>query len=124
MPQGLFSFISVCLGFRVGGCSFLFVFILVLALFLPLVRWMDPRRETGTSRAHGKHPAEPSQPEQTVARQKARYDMALFSLIKDYRRYKQKFAQRKVVPGRNINFSQLKHFGFGDSSVGWDGCQS
>ena len=38
--------------------------------------------------------------------------MALFSSIKDYQRYKQKFAQRKVVPGRSINFSQLQHFGF------------
>ncbi|RVX02234.1 Copia protein [Vitis vinifera] len=70
------------------------------------------RRETGTSRAQGKRPVEPSQPEQTEARQKARYDTALFSSNEDYHRYKQKFAQRKVVPGRSVNFSQLQHFGF------------
>ena len=58
------------------------------------------------------------------ARRKARYDTALFSSVEDYQQYKQKFDQRKVVPRRSINFSQLKHFGFGDSSVGWDGCQS
>ena len=38
--------------------------------------------------------------------------MTLFSSVEDYQRYKQKFAQRKVVPGRSINFSQLQHFGF------------
>ncbi|KAL6311011.1 hypothetical protein AAG906_018996 [Vitis piasezkii] len=47
------------------------------------VLWMAPRRETGTSRAQGKHPTEPCQPEQTEARRKA-----------------------------SINFSQLQHFGF------------
>ncbi|RVW40379.1 Copia protein [Vitis vinifera] len=52
----------------------------------------------------GKSPAEPSQPEQTEARRKARYDMALFSSIEDYQRYKQKFAQRKVVPGRSATY--------------------
>ncbi|RVX01386.1 Retrovirus-related Pol polyprotein from transposon RE1 [Vitis vinifera] len=75
--------------------------------------WMAPRKETGTSRAQGKRPTEPSQqPEQTEARQKARYDTALFSSNEDYQRYKQKFAQRKVVPRRSVNFSQLQHFGF------------
>nr|CAN64305.1 hypothetical protein VITISV_026331 [Vitis vinifera] len=39
---------------------------------------MAPRRETGTSRAQGKRPVEPSQLEQTEARRKARYDTALF----------------------------------------------
>ena len=73
---------------------------------------MAPRRETGTSRAQGKRPTEPSQPEQTEARRKARYDTTLFSSIEDYQRYKQKFTQRKVVPGRSVNFSQLQHFGF------------
>ena len=38
--------------------------------------------------------------------------MTLFSSIEDYQRYKQKFAQRKVVPGRSVNFSQLQHLGF------------
>nr|CAN70369.1 hypothetical protein VITISV_014952 [Vitis vinifera] len=80
-----------------------------------------PRRETGTSRAQGKRHVEPSQPEQTEAHRKARYDMTLFSSVDDYQRYKQKFAQRKVVPGRNINFSQLQHFEFEGlfSGMGW-----
>nr|CAN62461.1 hypothetical protein VITISV_035912 [Vitis vinifera] len=73
---------------------------------------MAPRRETGTSRAQGKRPVKPSQPEQTEARRKARFDTALFSSNEDYQCYKQKFAQRKVVPGRSVNFSQLQHFGF------------
>ena len=73
---------------------------------------MAPRRETGTSRAQGKRPVEPSQLEQTEARRKARYDTALFSSNEDYQHYKQKFAQRKVVLGRSVNFSQLQHFGF------------
>ena len=38
--------------------------------------------------------------------------MALFSSNEDYQRYKQKFAQRKVVPRRSVKFSQLQHFGF------------
>ena len=66
----------------------------------------------GTSRAQGKCPIEPAQPEQTEARRKARFDMTLFSSNEDYQRYKQKFAQRKVVPGRSVNFSQLQYFGF------------
>ena len=47
--------------------------------------------------------------------------MTLFSSVDDYQRYKQKFAQRKVVPGRNINFSQLQHFEFEGlfSGMGW-----
>ena len=73
---------------------------------------MAPRRETGTSRAQGKCPAEPSQPEQTEARRNARYDTTLFSSIEDYHRYKQKFAQRKVVLRKSVNFFQLQHFGF------------
>ena len=73
---------------------------------------MAPRIETGSSRVQGKHPAEPSQPTQMEAHQKARFDTTLFSIVKDYQRYKQKFTQRKVVLGRNINFSQLQHFGF------------
>ena len=73
---------------------------------------MAPRKETSTSRAQSKCPVERSQPEQTEASQKARFDTALLSSNKDYQRYKQKFAQRKVVPGRSVNFSQLQHFGF------------
>ena len=46
------------------------------------------------------------------ARRKARFDTTLFSSNEDYQRYKQKFAQRKVIPGRSVNFSQLQHFGF------------
>ena len=41
-----------------------------------------------------------------------RFDTALFSSNEDYQRYKQKFAQKKVVPRRNVNFFQLHHFGF------------
>ncbi|KAL6323725.1 hypothetical protein AAG906_002193 [Vitis piasezkii] len=74
---------------------------------------MAPRKETGTSKAQGKRPAEPSQqPERTEARRKARYDTALFGSVEDYQRYKTHFAKRKVVPGRNINFSQLQSLGF------------
>ena len=68
---------------------------------------MAPRRDTTTSRAQGKRPAEASQPGEAEARRKARFDIGLFTSMEEYQRYKQKFAQRKVVPGRNINFSQL-----------------
>ncbi|RVW20890.1 hypothetical protein CK203_113691 [Vitis vinifera] len=57
----------------------------------------------------GKHPAEPSQPGGTL---KTRFDTTLFSFVEDYQRYKQHFAQRQVVPERNINFPQLQHFRF------------
>ena len=73
---------------------------------------MASRRETTASRAQGKCPTEPSQPAQTEARRNARFNTTLFSIVEDYQRYKQKFAQRKVVSGRSINFSQLQHFGF------------
>ena len=73
--------------------SFVFVFL------------MAPRRESVVSRARGKCPIEPSQPTQTEARRNARFNIALFSSMEDYQRYKQKFAQRKVVPKRSINFS-------------------
>ena len=75
--------------------SFVFVFL------------MDPKRESVVSRTWGKRPTEPSQPAQTEARLKAMFDIALFSSVENYQRYKKKFAQRKVVPKRNINFSQL-----------------
>ena len=47
--------------------------------------------------------------------------MTLFSSVEDYQRYKQKFAQRKVIPGKSINFSQFQHFGFKGlfSRMGW-----
>ena len=109
----MFSFISRRLGFRVCGCIFLFAFIPCLdSFFTSFTSLMAPRRETRTSRAQGKHPVEPSQPEQPEARRKARFDTTLFSSNEDYQRYKQKFAQRKVIPGRSVNFSQLQHFGF------------
>ncbi|KAL6325953.1 hypothetical protein AAG906_038444 [Vitis piasezkii] len=41
------------------------------------------------SMAQGKHLAEPSQPQQTEACRKTRYDTALFNSIEDYQRYKQ-----------------------------------
>ena len=73
---------------------------------------MPPRRDTTASRAQAKRPAEPSQPGEAEARRKARFDTGLFTSMEEYQRYKHKFAQRKVVPGRNINFSQLQDFGF------------
>ena len=73
---------------------------------------MAPKREMAASRAQDKHPTEPSQPDQTEARRKARYDTALFNSVEEYQRYKQKFTQRKVIPGRSINFYQLQYFGF------------
>ncbi|RVX23494.1 hypothetical protein CK203_000341 [Vitis vinifera] len=54
----------------------------------------------------GKRPTEPSQPAQTEARRKARFDTTLFS-SGGLSEVQAKFAQRKVVPGRSINFSQL-----------------
>ncbi|RVW25332.1 Retrovirus-related Pol polyprotein from transposon RE1 [Vitis vinifera] len=68
--------------------------------------------ERTISRAQGKRPTEPSQLDQKEACRKARYDMNLFNSVEDYQRYKQKFAQRKVVLGRSINFFQLQYFGF------------
>ncbi|RVW45577.1 hypothetical protein CK203_092097 [Vitis vinifera] len=113
IAAGLFSSIFKGLGFRVCGCIFISAFILYLdSFFTSFASLMAPRRETGTSRAQGKRPVKPSQPEQTEACRKARFDMALFSSNEDYQRYKQKFAQRKVVLGRSVNFSQLQHFGF------------
>nr|CAN68671.1 hypothetical protein VITISV_032167 [Vitis vinifera] len=52
---------------------------------------------------------------------KVRYDTTLFSSVEDYQWYKQKLAQRKVVPRKSINFSQLQHFGFEGlfSRMGW-----
>ena len=113
VPQGWFSFISMPLGLRVGFCSLLFGFILSLDFSSSYsVLWMAPKRETATSKAQGKCLAKSSQPEQTEACRKARYDTTLFSSVEDYQRYKQKFSRRKVVLGRSINFSQLQHFGF------------
>ena len=82
---------------------------------------MALRRETNASKAQGKRPTEPSQPDQMEANRKARYETTLFSSVEEYQRYKQKFAQRKVVPGRSINFSQLQYFGFEElfSQMGW-----
>ena len=82
---------------------------------------MPPRRDTAASRAQGKRPAEPSQPGEAEARRKARFDTGLFTSMEEYQRYKQKFSHRKVVPGRNINFSQLQHFDFEGlfARMGW-----
>ncbi|RVW77692.1 hypothetical protein CK203_053382 [Vitis vinifera] len=63
----------------------------------------------------GKHPAEPSQPPQSEVRRKARFDITLFNSMEDYQRYKQKFAQRKVVPGRT--FYSRATYGIGGSIV-------
>ncbi|RVW72653.1 hypothetical protein CK203_056574 [Vitis vinifera] len=56
-------------------------------------------------KAQGKCPVVPCQ-----LGASARFDIALFNSMEDYQQYKQKSTQRKVVPGRNINFSQLQHF--------------
>ncbi|KAL6344052.1 hypothetical protein AAG906_027825 [Vitis piasezkii] len=66
-----------------------------------------PRRDSVVSRAQGKHPVEPSQPAQTKAHRKARFDTALFSSVEDYKRYKHKFAQRKVHFGFEGLFSRM-----------------
>ncbi|KAL6320974.1 hypothetical protein AAG906_010783 [Vitis piasezkii] len=111
-PVNSTIFFSVLLRIRVCDCSFSFHFIFSFwTPSSPFRSLMAPRRETGTS-GLGQAPAESSQPEQTEARRKARYDRTLFSLNEDYQRYKQKFVQRKVVLGRSVNFSQLQHFGF------------
>lgn len=41
--------------------------------------------------------------------------------MEDYQWYKQKFAKKKVVPRRDINFSQPRYFGFEGilSMMGW-----
>ena len=81
-----FNLISVRLGLRVGVFSLLFDFILPLDFSFSLSRSLDgsKARDGGTSRAQGKHPIEPSQPNQTKAHQKATYDTTLFSSIEDY----------------------------------------
>ena len=91
---------GVCASLSTSLVSFVFAF------------FMASRRESTASRAQGKHPTESSQPAQTEACQKARFDTTLFSTMEDYQRYKQNFAQRKVVPRRSMNFSQLQHFRF------------
>ena len=68
-------------------CIPLFSFVYFISAF-----HMAPRRESAASRAQGKHPVEPSQPDQFEARRKARYDTVLFGSVEDYQRYKQKFA--------------------------------
>ena len=80
--------------------------------------FMAPRLESATSKVQGKRPVEPSQLETC---RNARFDSALFSSVEDFQRYKQNIAQRKVVSRRNINFSQLQHFGFEGifSRMGW-----
>ena len=90
--------------------SFIFVFL------------MAHRRESGTSKAQGKRPAVPSQLPQLEARRKARFDTTIFSSVEDYQLYKQKFAQRKVVPRRSINFPNSSISDLRDCSIGWVDC--
>ncbi|RVW76309.1 Retrovirus-related Pol polyprotein from transposon RE1 [Vitis vinifera] len=71
--SGLFSSISRRLGFRLW-LLFSCFHSLLDSFFSSFASLMAPRRETGTSRAQGKRPVEPSQPEQTEARRKARFD--------------------------------------------------
>ena len=91
---------QVCVSLSTSLVSFIFAFL------------MAHMREMVVSRAQGKCPTKLSQPAQTEAHQKARFETTLFSTVEDYKRYKQKFIQRKVVTWRSINFSQLQHFGF------------
>ncbi|KAL6339867.1 hypothetical protein AAG906_034955 [Vitis piasezkii] len=78
--------------------------------------FMAPRRARGASKA-GQAPARASRDGQ---RGSARFDTA-FSLDRRIPRYKQHFVQRKVVAGRNINFTHLQHFGFESlfARMGW-----
>ncbi|RVW19846.1 hypothetical protein CK203_116339 [Vitis vinifera] len=87
------------------------------------ILWMAPRRETGTSKAQGKRPAEPSQPEQMEARQKARYDTPSsipLKIISDTNKnsLRGKLSQGEVSISPNFSTSGLR-----DSLIGWDGCQ-
>ena len=45
---------------------------------------MALRRETNASKAQGKRPVEPSQPDQMEAHRKAMYDTTLFSSVEEY----------------------------------------
>ncbi|RVW33342.1 hypothetical protein CK203_085329 [Vitis vinifera] len=85
-------------------CSFLFNSLSFWTFPSPFSRWMAPRRETGTSRAQGERPAEPSQPEQTEARRKAMYDTTLFSSVEDYQRYKAKVRLEESRPREKCQF--------------------
>ena len=106
-----FFFISARLGFRL--CSF-------LSLLAPFPVFCFFSWLLGKSRLplghRGKCPVVPCQ-----LGASARFDIALFNFVEDYQQYKQKSTQRKVVPGRNINFSQLQHFKFEGlfSRMGW-----
>ncbi|KAL6320020.1 hypothetical protein AAG906_003117 [Vitis piasezkii] len=80
-------FFSVRLGLQVCDCSFSFHFLLSLDSFFSFFVSLDGTTERdGHLQGLGQAPY--------------------------YQRYKQKFAQRKVVPGRSVNFSHLQHFGF------------
>ncbi|RVW67413.1 hypothetical protein CK203_065207 [Vitis vinifera] len=76
---------SLCTARLRAASSFLLSFSL-WAPSSPFVSLDAPRRETGTSKAQGKRPVEPSQPKQMEARRKARFDTALFSSNEDYQR--------------------------------------
>ncbi|RVW63043.1 hypothetical protein CK203_063233 [Vitis vinifera] len=71
---------------------------------------MAPRRDMGTSRAQGKHPLEPSQPEQTEARRKTKYDMNSSVRMKTISATSKKFPRGKSSQGEvsiSPNFSTL-----------------
>lgn len=93
-------------------------FSMCVSLFTSLILFlfdflMAPKRETTTYRAQDKCPTEPSQPTQMEARRKARFDMALFSLVEDYQRYKF-YGEVSISP--NYNVSSLRNL-----SDGWGG---
>ena len=79
---------------------------------------MAPRRDT--SKAQGKRPAESPAPEAEV-RRKARFDTSSFVTAEAYKRYRDLFITRKVIPGRDIDFVQMRQFGFVElfTRMGW-----
>ena len=70
---------------------------------------MALRRKPSSSRARGKRPFETkTKTEHAHAReerQKAQADMSLFGSLAEHERYCSDFRQKKVIAGRDVNFS-------------------
>ena len=79
---------------------------------------MAPKRGASSSRAKAKRPVEAYESE---AGTKARYGTSNFVSIDDYKRYKDNFSTRKVIPSRNINFAEVSFFKLHDlfGRMGW-----
>ena len=86
-PQLVFFLLS-----RLPKVSVVSVFLSTNLVYFVSVFLMALRRESTASRAQEKCLAETSQPAQTKARRKARFDIALFNYVEDYQMYKKKFA--------------------------------